>query len=345
MATDLAERWAALKAKQAGDDESPAIAAPPNHHYYKPLHEAASEFVHWAQTPNERIFLGIPDLDREMRGIAPGELCLVIGYSHSGKTLSLLEILKHNRNRHVVYFCPDEPRTLTLVKLTCILHGLRASELEARIARDDDDAIDLLKRTAIESYPNLAVFDQSVSLSDMEKALGEVTDLWGQSPDLVVFDYLELLQGGGEDVPTKATTLKAWGRRHNLPLLVLHQTSRYAGAEGKRLTISSAAFGGEQQATHIIGVRRKRFEIEAAIADLEAKRDLTERQIEQLDSLKYEARIHSYTLTMSLLKNKRPDASTLPEIDYEIEVGTGRLTRLADGMLPRQYIEAVRGPQ
>jgi hypothetical protein len=40
-------------------------------------------------------------------------------------------------------------------------------------------------------------------------------------------------------------------------MLVLHQSSRTAGADGKKMTISSGAYGGEQQATHILGVRRK----------------------------------------------------------------------------------------
>lgn len=314
---------------------------------YRPLSEAADEFVRWAQTPEQRVLLGIPDLDAEMRGIAPGEMALIIGYSHSGKTLTLLEILKNNRDKRVVYFCPDEPRPLTLVKLTCVLHGLRARELEQRIQNDEQGAVDLLRRTADSDYPHLAVLDQSVGLADMERALGEVTDHWGASPQLVVFDYLELLKSGQGDVPTQAGELKAWGRRHDLPLLVLHQTSRSSGAEGRRLTMSSGAYGGEQQATHIIGVRRKLFEVEARVNELQEKFDRTgsEKTADELETAKYMAKVHAYTLTVSLLKNKRPDASRLPEIDYEIEKGTGRIKRLEDGMFPAGYLAEARGDQ
>jgi replicative DNA helicase len=316
------------------------------HLYYKPLEDAAHEFVRWAQSPHERIYTGFTDLDREMRGIASGEMCNLIGYSHSGKTLVTLEMLKANRNKNVIYFVPDEPRTLVLIKLACVTHGVNAIDLERLVAADDPTAIDLLRSTANDHFPTLAVFDQSMALSDMEKAMGEVCNLWGQKPDLVVFDYLELLQGGGEDVPSKANTLKAWGRRHDVPLLVLHQTSRTAGADGKRMTISSGSFGGEQQATHIIGVRRKRFEIESQIRELEAKLDksqASERAMEQLDFLRYEARIHAHTLTINLVKNKRPAGTLIDDIDYEIEQGTGRLTRLRDGELPSQFLNEVRG--
>ncbi len=344
QAEDLASRWAAL-----GRGEEPLPSAPleqKHHHYYRPLDEAAHEFVRWAQSPHERIYTGFGALDNQMRGIAPGEMTLLIGYSHSGKTLTLLEMLRANKTKNIVYFVPDEPRTLVLIKLACVVHGVNAYDLERAVAQDDNNAIDLLRQTATDYFPNLAVFDQPMSLSDMEKAMGEVCDVWGNKPDLVVFDYLELLQGGGEDVPSKANTLKAWGRRHDVPLLVLHQTSRSSGADGRRMTISSGSFGGEQQATHIIGVRRKRFEIESQIRELEAKLDkssVSERMMEQLDALRYDARIHAHTLTLNLVKNKRPAGTLLDDIDFEIEQGTGRLTPLRDGELPSQFLREVRG--
>lgn len=345
-AIDLAARWEAL----GRGEESPLPTTPVEqkpHTYYKPLEDAADEFVRWAQSPHERIYTGFNDLDREMRGIAAGEMALIIGYSHSGKTLTLLEMLKANRNKNIIYFVPDEPRTLVLIKLACVTHGVNAIDLERMIAADDPSAINLLKETANEHFPTLAVLDQPMALSDMERAMSEVSDMWNQKPDLVVFDYLELLQGGGEDVPSKANTLKAWGRRHDVPLLVLHQTSRTSGSEGKKMTISSGSFGGEQQATHIIGVRRKRFEIDAQIRELEAKLDkssASERQMEQLDFLRYEGRIHAHTLTLNLVKNKRPSGSLIDDIDFEIEQGSGRLSRLREGELPSQFLrESANG--
>lgn len=340
---ELLSKWEALGRSEQDLPNTP-IETAKQMVYYRPLEDAADEFVRWAQSPHERIYTGFTDLDREMRGIAAGEMCLLIGYSHSGKTLTMLQMLMANRDKSIIYFVPDEPRTLVLIKLACVLHGVNARDLEKRVAADDPEAIELLNTTAREHFPYLAVFDQPMALSDMEKALVEVSDVWGQKPDLVVFDYLELLQGGGEDVPSKANTLKAWGRRHDVPLLVLHQTSRSSGADGKRMTISSGSFGGEQQATHIIGVRRKRFEIEAQIRELEAKLDkstASERAMEQLDLLRYESRIHAHTLTINLVKNKRPAGTLVDDIDFEIEEGSGRLSRLRDGELPEQFLRSV----
>lgn len=320
----LRERWSAI-----GRGES---IVPPDLHttspiYYKPLTEAVTEFVHWAQTPDERIYLGFEAIDRQMRGLAPSEMLLINGYSHSGKTMFLMGILNKNRDKRVVYFCPDEPRTLTLVKLACIANGIHAVELEEAISENKEEAIKILRDTATRQFPNLAVFDQPMTLSDMEKAMGETSEILGK-PDLMVFDYLELLQGGGEDVPSKANTIKAFGKRHHIPLIVLHQSSRSSGADGRKQTISSGAYGGEQQASHIIGVRRKKFEIQSQVNEIQeklAKGTATERLLERLDTLRYDERIHDNTVTLNLVKCKRPASILLDDMDYEIQLGTGRL--------------------
>ena len=308
---------------------------------YTPLSEAADSFVRWAQSPHERVHLGIKRIDEEMRGIAPGEMAMMLGFAHGGKTLVLLHALRQNRDKHIALFIPDEPRQLVLTKLTCIHHDIDARELEARVASDDEDAIKLLRSTAEEHFPNLAVFDQPLTATDMERAYNEVSDVWGQMPDLVVVDYLDLVEAG-ETVPDKATFLKSFGRRHDVPLLVLHQTSRTAGADGAKLTMSSGSYGGEQQATSIIGVRRKKYQIISEMNELIEKLDRShsERAQERLDFLRHDLRIHEYTVTVSLLKNKRPAGQLVDDIDFELDTATGRLTDL-NGELPEQFRHSV----
>jgi len=313
------------------------VAPPPEYRMYSPLSDAADSFVRWAQSPQERIHLGIPQIDAELRGIAPGEIAMMLGFAHGGKTLVLLHALRKNRDKHIALFIPDEPKQLVLTKLTCIHHRIDARELEARVAADDQDAINLLRQTAEEDFPNLAVFDQPLTASDMERAYGELCDVWGQVPELVVVDYLDLVEAG-ETVPDKATFLKGFGRRHDIPMLVLHQTSRTAGADGKKMTMSSGSYGGEQQATSIIGVRRKKYQIAHEINELVEKLDRShsERSQDRLEYLRMEARIHEYTVTVSLLKNKRPAGQLVDDIDFELDATTGRLTEL-NGELPKQY--------
>jgi replicative DNA helicase len=325
---------------------APVSSIPREYKHYVPLTEAAHSFVRWAQSPEERVYLGIEPIDNEMRGIAPGELAMMLGYSHGGKTLVLLHTLRNNRDKKVALFIPDEPKTLVLTKLVCMHHNIDARILEQRVAEDDKEAIDLLRQTAEEDFPNLAVFDQPLVPADMERAYGEVSDVWGSKPDLMVVDYLELVEAG-EMVPEKAGYLKGFGRRHDIPMLVLHQTSRSSGAEGRKLTMSSGAYGGEQQATSIIGVRRKKYEIMAEINDLKEKldRNHSEKAQERMESLVYDQRIHEYTVTLSLLKNKRPGGTLVDDVDFELDIKTGRLWELKHGELPDQYLRRAQWQQ
>jgi predicted ATP-dependent serine protease len=135
-ADQISAGWAAIEGQQ--DPQSSPV--PTEYKMYEPLTEAVHSFVRWAQTPYERIHLGLPRIDDELRGIAPGELAMMIGYAHGGKTLLLLHCLQQNRDKHIAMFIPDEPRQLILTKLTCMHHGIDARELERRVAIDDSSA-------------------------------------------------------------------------------------------------------------------------------------------------------------------------------------------------------------
>lgn len=302
--------------------------------HYRPLREAADEFISWAKSPAERVYTGIQELDDAMRGTAPGELTLFQGFAHSGKTLLITELILNNPHTPLVLFTPDETRPLVLTKLTSALHGVGAEELERRIQNDDAVARDLLISTA-EQYCNLAIFDESVSVVDMDNMMDEVAHALGRRPMGVIFDYAELLEGP-DDVKAKMTALKAWGKRQHVAMFVLHQASRTSGAGGKKMSIDSGAYGGEQQATHVVGVRRKKYMhlamltlLEEKIANATNPKSIEEyksrmRQIETIDLPR-----DLDTVTVSLVKNKRPPCHLVDDIDYRIDQGTGRVARIS----------------
>jgi replicative DNA helicase len=158
--------------------------------HYRPLRDAADEFINWAVDPASRVYTGIPELDDAMRGTAPGELTLIQGFTHSGKTLVATELLLNNPDTPLVLFTPDETRPLVLTKLTSALHGVSARELETRIQQDDYEARQLLIETA-EQYGKLAIFDESVSVVDMDNMFDEAANALGVKPKGVIFDYAE----------------------------------------------------------------------------------------------------------------------------------------------------------
>jgi replicative DNA helicase len=307
------------------------VVEPTPFHYYKPLADAASGYVEWASSPEKRVYLGLEDFDRAMRGIGPSQLCLIVGFAHSGKTVVVTEIVLNNRHRRIAWFTPDETRESVLVKLVCAKDNTSAEWLEQRILRGDEDATAQVRDAAEEDFPTLAVFDESLSLAEMDEALEECTAVWSDQPELVIFDYLDLLEG--EDTQHKVRDLKAWGKRWNVPLIVLHQSSRSKGADGQRGTITSGAFGGEQEAIHMLVVRRKRDQYRALIADLEDRiaqqAHPSERIYEQLADARASLERHRDTLTLSLVKNKVPPSRLVDDVDFGLDQLTGRITALA----------------
>lgn len=332
--TDIAGRWAAKETANQIVFKR-----------YKPFVDAVRTFVSEAQD-GERVYFGIPEFDQQMRGIGKGQLCIINGYSHSGKTLFVSHLLKHNRDKKIVFANPDEPRALILAKLAALVHGVPADEMEDRVARGDAAAIDLLTTTATEWFPNLIVDDKPASSESMEQLWDEACEVFDGKPDLFIFDYAELLQAG-ETVPQKFDFLKGFGSRHEIPMLILHQTSRSAGAEGRRMTISSGAFGGEQHATFQIGVWRKKAAIIAELIELEDKiarsaRGATEGTIARQAELRMDLEKHEYTLTAAITKNKRPgQREGRDEIDFELWGATGTLVPLGETDLPVQYREQL----
>lgn len=333
---DVAQGWARLAA-EAGEDTAPPPPPSPTYRHYRPLTDAVGNFVKDAQD-TDRIFLGIEPFDKEMRGIGRGHLCLIVGYNHSGKTLLLLHVLRHNRDKRVAMFIPDEPQALVLAKLASIQSGVPAVELERRVAIGDTDAIDLLRETAVSEFPNLIVFDKPMVPGDMTAALAEAEQVWGERADLVVVDFLDLVQAG-ETVQQKMEFVKGFGSMNEVPMIVLHQTSRSAGAEGRKINIASGAQGGEAYATFQIGVRRKKNLLLAEIEELEERvnRSGSQQAQERLDSLRYDLGIHSYTVSANLNKNKRPGGGLVDEIDFELYGDTGQIVYLPNGTLPEQY--------
>ena len=301
--------------------------------HYRPLRDAADEFIRWAKTPELRVYTGVSELDAAMRGTAPGELTLVQGFTHSGKTLLMTELMINNPDTPMVLFTPDETRPLVLTKLTSALHGIDARELERRIYDDDAQARELLLETA-ERYGRLAIFDQSVSVVDMDNMLEEAAHAFGQRPKAVIFDYAELLEGP-DDVKAKMTALKAWGKRNEVGLFVIHQTSRTAGSGGRKMTIDSGAYGGEQQATHVIGVRRRKYMHLAMLAVLDEKianatnpQSIEQYKSRQNEIIKIDLPRDQDTITISLVKNKRPPCELVDDLDYLIDQETGRVQKV-----------------
>lgn len=297
-----------------------------------PLDKAVDDYIEFSKHPEKRVWTGIEEIDAATRGLAPGELAIINGFAHNGKTVLVVEILLKNEGKVCILFTPDETRTAVLVKLASSEWGISAEEFERRLNQGDPEAERMLREIA-ERFKNLAVFDENVSLHTMDQALKAVRASVGE-PAFVVFDYADLLNSE-LDTKGKLKALKAWGKEHMLPMFVLHQSSRSGGAGGQQVTITSGGYGGESEAFIMIGVRRKINMYRDQIRQLEERAEAT---MNDKSYAKIMDRIrviqddliprHRDTITINLMKNKRPPMTLVDDIDFKLDQNTGRLIRI-----------------
>jgi hypothetical protein len=287
-----------------------------NFKHLRPLSDARDRMVREAQS-GRRINVGIAAIDAQTRGVSPGHLMMIVGYSHSGKTLVMLNGLHHNRTKRIALFIPDEPAPLVLTKLASLVFGVSAKRLEAEVAQGDRAALRMLDET-LEEFPGLIIFDRPMTPKLVRRSWDEACEHWGEDGDLAVFDYLDLMQAG-EKLPSKADAVKAFCTEADVPVWLLHQTSRFAGANGRPMRIDSGNFGGEVWATYQLGVWRKRYAIAAELTELYAKHRIADWEHEHAVQLHHEAIVHEHTLTVNLNKNKRPGGELIEDgIDFEL---------------------------
>ena len=300
-----------IEAINALAEEQPAPPAP-RYRYIRPLENAANDLVEQIRNPEGRFMFNILPLDIMVRGIGPGDLCMVIGKSHSAKTQMLLNSVANNPQANILWVTPDEVAELVLMKLITMTERIDPVTLEEKLQADDETTMAMVRQVATERFPNLIVVDKTVDAAQIEVALSEACEHWNAPCDLVVYDYLELMpsEGGGHGgVTTNAQALKKIAKDHRVPMAVVHQSSRSGSKRGQGGGMDAMRFGGEAESTFVIECFRK---------------------MDDEDTDEYTREQHRHTVTASVVKNKRPPGSK-GEVDLFIHENYGNVREIESG--------------
>jgi hypothetical protein len=279
--------------------------------------DSARSWLRVAQNPDQRFMLGLEPIDVLTRGFGPRELVFLTGFAHSGKTQLVNTAIVNNRDARILFFSLDDPGEMIAIKLLSMVSGIDAEELESLARSGDVDVLNLIDQ-ADSIFPNLWIVDQPLSFGAMEREVEAATREWGAPPHAVAFEFLGLIPNGdgGSDAGAaligKAQSAKRWAKDCDWPTLLLHQGTRGQCPPGKPVTITSMAYGGEAEATMMLGARRKSMD-------------------EDLDD--HDRRRHAHTVTLHVVKNKRPPGRKTSHegIDFYIDPGTGLIRPLKDG--------------
>ena len=315
VARRLSKFWETAGAPASEDTEEPGSKIPRR---FALTSAVVGNLIGFIRNPTERWYLGFSEFDIATRGIGRGEVLMVLGRSHTGKSQMLLNGIVWNLvnepEAHVVIFSIDEPRELVVMKLYCLMRGRSSTDVEEAIKNGDKETMNDMEELAEQELSRVAIIDQAMSLEDMAKVMDETRAWWGCDPSFCMIDYLELMPGGEADasgVTSKAQALKRWAKEQRVPIGLVHQSGRGAGEPGRAAGIYAGRYGGEQEAIFVIEVYRRK--------DAHGLSD-------------WERRYHEHSINFNLCKNKR--TARLLDATYYIDPECGIIHPYHEELIP-----------
>ena len=318
MATLMSEDEIARRLAAAQQGDGGAAASPLQPNRWSPSTAVVDNLIGFIRNPAERWYLGFPEIDLATRGIGKGEVLMVVGRSHTGKSQMLLNgivtNLVNDPGAHVVIFSMDEPRELVAMKLFCLLRGRSSPEVEEAIKANDAETIAALHEVATAELSRVAIVDESMDLDSMTATVDETREWWGCDPSFVMIDYLELMPGGESDatgVTSKAQAVKRWAKTQRVPIGLVHQAGRGASTPGHSAGIYAGRYGGEQEAIFVIEVYRKKDRY--GLSD-------------------WEVRYHENSVNLYVCKNKR--TARVGDYTYYLDPLNGHIHPYWEELIP-----------
>ena len=226
------------------------------------LYNRIQDLCNYAESGVTRVGTGIAPIDELIRGVAPGEVCYLVGRSYAGKSLLGQNIIWNNRHLPSIFFSMEMPYQQAIARLHSITFDVNAVSFMDTIEAGNvpDNIWDL-----VNEYPRHAIVDDTnIGFEDMSRYVSEFQYGYGERPAFVVVDYLELLGGAkrsGEGfvaVDKVATMLKDWAKGEEMRVFVLHQANRQE-PKWKPITEDSPRFGGFTEADQLIGLWKPSF--------------------------------------------------------------------------------------
>jgi DnaB-like helicase C terminal domain len=179
--------------------------------------------------PGLRIPTGWESVDAHiLGGPAPGEVVYILGRSHTGKSMFLLNIIRNNPSLPMVLFTLEMPDHQAISRLTSMVMNQPSEVIMRNLQHRQLD----WQANPLLNYDVWVVDAPSLSLSNMRDVVLKIRHDYDQElwPRVVLIDYLELIRSpskdyGYERAETLARDLKAWSKEMELPVFVCHQSN------------------------------------------------------------------------------------------------------------------------
>jgi replicative DNA helicase len=208
---------------------------------------------------------GVKQIDSVIRGVAGGELLVLLARAGSFKTAFLQNmLLSHSKTSDIIvpFFSIEMPVASVTERFHQIVQGAAGRDIEEFYQKlpDSQEFLDSMEADFRESLRNLLVIPTKVGIMDVVRYVQLIEKKWGKPVGAIGIDYIGLMEGKGKDAYAKtsgvAVSLKAMAKALNLPVVVISQTSRAGGHGEVEIEMNMARDSGaiEEAADFVIGM-------------------------------------------------------------------------------------------
>lgn len=233
------------------------------------LDEARDKYREYlTKVDQKRIRFGIPMVDKVIRGVAPGEVAVLLARSGVGKTAAALNLIRNvivGQKVPVLFYSLEMPVAQIYERICQISGEIDGRQVESIYRRGEDAEV---YEVACKNFGKLYVCDQDFLTIDELRDFYELAtrEKVMQAPGLIVIDYLGRMKGGHgssyEITSELVKNMKNLAKELDVAVVYLHQTSREGGTGKEPVTIKMARDSGqvEESADYVVGMWRPELE-------------------------------------------------------------------------------------
>ena len=203
------------------------------------------DYIHENRGKTVGVPSGFIDLDKLTGGLQRSDMIVVAGRPSMGKTAWALSLIHKSALRFrtkTAYFSLEMSKEQLVQRLLCMEGGLDSGRLRSGDITEAEWGR-LIQAAAALSETQIFI-DDSASISTMEMR-GKARRLQAeQGLDLIVVDYLQLMQGRNsenrvQEISAISRALKGLARELNVPVIALSQVSRAVDARSNHVPLLS----------------------------------------------------------------------------------------------------------
>ena len=173
-----------------------------------------------------------------------------------------MNMIAKNRNHRTLWVSPDETETMFWARYSAIRLGYDQKQWVKRLMSEDPAAWARVEQI-MQDDSHLHFESTGMSVDDLDKAMRIASQtLWnGKRPQVLVYDYLELIRGGGAgdaaSVQAKIESFKQLVSDWRVVGIMIHQSGRGSGNRGKAGGMESGRYGGTSESHFLIETWRR----------------------------------------------------------------------------------------